>query len=261
MCKNRRGSEGFLECFERGLTRVGPDKWCLLAGESGEGYDDFGVILDEASVEVGESEERLDFLDGTRDWPVSNDAGFFRIHCYAGGGDDESEVFNGIGVEGGFVQTGVKIVVAEALEDGADMFRVIFWVVGKDEDVVQVYDDVDVAQVLENVVHECLESSGTVRHPEGHDEVFVRAVTGPESRLPFVSFSDADVVVSGSEIDFGVDAGGAKAIKKVADEGDRIAVLLGDTIESAIVDAKPEGSVFLLREEDGGAGGRVGGTE
>ncbi len=65
-----------LECFERGLTRVGPDKWCLLAGESGEGYDDFGVILDEASVEVGESEERLDFLDGTRDWPVSNDAGF-----------------------------------------------------------------------------------------------------------------------------------------------------------------------------------------
>ncbi len=103
--------------------------------------------------------------------------------------------------------------------------------------------------------------AGAVRHPEGHDEVFVRAVTGPESRLPFVSFSDADVVVSGSEIDFGVDAGGAKAIKKVADEGDRIAVLLGDTIESAIVEAKPEGSVFLLREEDGGAGGRVGGTD
>ncbi len=70
----------------------------------------------------------------------------------------------------------------------------LFGVVGKDEDVVQVYDDVDVAQVLEDIVHECLESSGAVRHPEGHDEVFVRAVTGPESRLPFVSFSDADVV-------------------------------------------------------------------
>ncbi len=55
--------------------------------------------------------------------------------------------------------------------------------------------------------------------PKGMTRVFVRAVTGPESRLPFVSFSDADVVVSGSEIDFGVDAGGAKAIKKVADEG------------------------------------------
>ncbi len=63
-------------------------------------------------------------------------------------------------MEGGFVETGVKIVIAEALEDGADMFRVIFWVVGKDEDVVQVYDDVDVAQVLEDIVHECLESSG-----------------------------------------------------------------------------------------------------
>ncbi len=40
VCKNRRGSEGFLECFERGLTRIVPDKWCVLAGEPGEGYDD-----------------------------------------------------------------------------------------------------------------------------------------------------------------------------------------------------------------------------
>ncbi len=132
MCKNRRGSEGFLECFERGLTRVGPDKWCLLAGESGEGYDDFGVILDEVSVEVGESEERLDFLDGTRGLGQSRTTRVFSGSIVTPEGETMNPRYSMVSVwKVGFVQTGVKIVVAEALEDGADMFRVIFWVVGK----------------------------------------------------------------------------------------------------------------------------------
>ncbi len=71
----------------------------------------------------------------------SNDAGFLRIHCYARGGDDESEVFNGVCVEGGFVETGVKNVISGGVGGRSDMFRVIYWVVRKDEDVVQVYDD------------------------------------------------------------------------------------------------------------------------
>ena len=38
-----------------------------------------------------------------------------------------------------FVSSGKKVVFSETLEDLSDMFLVLFYVVGVDEDVIQVY--------------------------------------------------------------------------------------------------------------------------
>ena len=73
------------------------------------------VVVDESSVEVGESEEGLDCLDVMRLGPGSDDLGFGLVHRNPRGRDDEAEVFDGVGVEGGFREVGVEVVFSEAL--------------------------------------------------------------------------------------------------------------------------------------------------
>ena len=67
------------------------------------------------------------------------------------------------------VRTCVKSVFPEAAKDFFDVLPVRVHVVGEDEDVVEVDDDTVVEEVLENVVHETLESGRSVGKSEGHN--------------------------------------------------------------------------------------------
>src|ERR1700730_17037468 len=53
-----RGESGF-QGVERGLTVIRPEPRNVLLGEAGHRSDNIGVSVDEAAVEIGESEERL----------------------------------------------------------------------------------------------------------------------------------------------------------------------------------------------------------
>jgi hypothetical protein len=72
----------------------------------------------------------------------------------------------------------------------------VLFIFGIDENIVQIYDDEDVSHVAEYVVHEVLESGGSVGHSEWHYQVFERSVTSSESGFPFMTFSYAHVVVA-----------------------------------------------------------------
>ena len=104
------------ECgFERleGLLSSGiPPERDVLSGESGQGHDDFGVVVDEATLEIGESKKRLDVTNGARCGPFVYDASLLGIHGKTVGSDDEAQIFDLGGMEGGFVEAGMEIVVA-----------------------------------------------------------------------------------------------------------------------------------------------------
>ncbi len=82
---------------------------------------------------------------------------------------------------------------------------VFFGIPRKDKYVIQVYHHVFVENVSEDTVHETLESSGSVGEAEVHDEEIEGAVAGSEGGLPFITGSDADKVVSSTEVDLGED--------------------------------------------------------
>ena len=71
-----------------------------------------------------------------------------------------------------------------------------------------------------------------------HDLELVRTISCAECGLPFVAFGDADKVVGSAKVDFGEDACRAQAVEKVGNEGERVPVFLGDSIETAVVDRK-----------------------
>ena len=86
------------------------------------------------------------------------------------------------------------------------MLFVLREVVGIDQDVVQIVNDIDIYHICENVVHEPLKSCGSVSKAFWHYQPLERSVSSPESGFPFVSFGNAYEMIRVPEIDFGVDS-------------------------------------------------------
>ena len=79
-------------------------------------------------------------------------------------------------------------------------------VIGIDQDVVQIDNDIDVYHIHENVIHESLKSCGSVSKAFWHYQPLERSVLSSESGFPFVSFGNVYEMICMPEIDFGVDS-------------------------------------------------------
>ena len=93
-----------------------------------------------------------------------------------------------------------------------------------------------------------LESSRSIGKTEGHNTPLEGTITGTEGSLPFVPFVDLDKVVCVPEIDLCKKSGLTRAIQEVGDVRKWVLVFLRDLIEAPKVDAKLQGTIFLLDE-------------
>jgi hypothetical protein len=130
--------------------------------------------------------------------------------------------------------------MSESSEDFSDLSPVLFFAIGINEDVVQVYKDADVEQVRKDVIHKSLKSSRSIHKSERHDTPFEGAVSGLKRCLPFVTFSDTDWMIGMSEVNLGIHLRFAPTFEEVRSAGKGIAVFLRDFIESSEVDAQSE---------------------
>src|SRR5882724_824110 len=125
-----------------------------LAGKTCKWNSDFRVSENETTIEVGESEERLDVFDFPGFQPILDDLDFVRGHGEAFGRQHVSEIFAGSDMELAFVCTSKQSISAEPAKYFLNMNFVFRNVVGIDEDVVQIYDDNDINHIRKDVVHE-----------------------------------------------------------------------------------------------------------
>ena len=137
----------------------------------------------------------------------------------------------------------------EVAEDLTDMFLMICWVVGINEDVVQVNDHANIQEITEDVIHEMLESCESIGKSEGHNEPFKRTIAGAESGFPFITVPNTDKVIGMSEINGGVDMGFTHSGKEVRNEQKGISILFGYFIEASEIYAEAEGFIFLEGED------------
>ena len=145
---------------------------------------------------------------------------------------------------------GEKAVKSESTENFADMLPVLLRIIGVDEDIVQVDDNRLIEQVLEDVVHETLESSRCVSKTFGDNQPFKRAITSPESCFPLVSLRNPDQMVRMAEIDLRVNPSFTGTVEEVGNERKWVVVFLGDAIESPEIHTEAQRSILLLDEED-----------
>ena len=130
------GSERFLEKFESGVAFQREVPCSTFPCEC-----DFRVIMNESPVEVGEAKEGLYVFNLPRFRPLLDNLNFFLGHCQAKVRQDVSEELNGISVLFAFIRFGVETVFPQASEQFADVFLVLFEIVGIDEDVIEIDHD------------------------------------------------------------------------------------------------------------------------
>jgi DNA polymerase III delta subunit len=70
-----------------------------LSYKEGEWLDDFGILLDKATVEVSEPEEYTDILEVARSFPIFNSGNLFWIHFDSFSTDDEAQVLDFLAVK------------------------------------------------------------------------------------------------------------------------------------------------------------------
>jgi len=109
-------------------------------------------------------------------------------------------------VELALVSLGIETVLVEAVEDFLDVCQMLFWVVGVDEDVIQVDNYRDINHIGEDVIHEPLESSWGIGEPFGHDQPLEGSVVGLECHFPLVPGCDAHQVVRMPEVNLCIDS-------------------------------------------------------
>jgi len=116
-------------------------------------------------------------------------------------GDDDAEVLDTCLLELTLVVSQVELVFAHALHDYPADVVMLLQGIHEDEDIVQVDNNHSLQdEVMEDLVHHCLEGRGAVCQAKVHHEGFKQATIRVEGCLPFITILDVDIVVSPADI-------------------------------------------------------------
>ena len=138
-------------------------------------------------VEVGETEEGLNVLDFVWFRPILDNLDFVGGHSQAVGREHIPKVFTGSDVKFTFICMGEKAVSVESAEYFPDVSFVLRKVIGIDQYVVQIDNDINVYHIGKDVVHEPLKSCRSVSKAFRHYQSLKGSVSSLEGSLSFIS--------------------------------------------------------------------------
>jgi hypothetical protein len=75
--------ETCFEVFKGFITGFIPRENYSFLGQVNEGLSDVGVVRDEVSIEVAETQKGLYFFNRSRYWPISDSISLCHVHGYA----------------------------------------------------------------------------------------------------------------------------------------------------------------------------------
>ena len=114
----------------------------------------------------------MNVLDFLRFWPVLNNLYFVVGHGEAKRRKDVSQILYQLRVKFIFLCFGIKTSLAEMLEYFFYMLVILGHVIQVDKYIIQIDHNTDIQKVGENVIHESLESRGSIGKAEGHYRPF-----------------------------------------------------------------------------------------
>jgi len=174
--KDRSFRKRMLESFECQLALVRPVPLHIRTSEASEGNGDVRIRKNETPIEVAKTKEGLDVLNLPRNWPAGDSGNLVRSHPETIGRQNVAEVFTGGDAEFAFWKLAIQPSSPEATKYLPDMSSVIGRIIGVDQDVVQIDDNVNVQQICEQGVKEALEGGRCVRKAFRHNAEVVGTV-------------------------------------------------------------------------------------
>ncbi|KIO14597.1 hypothetical protein M404DRAFT_119511 [Pisolithus tinctorius Marx 270] len=195
MSENGSGAEGILQAEESGAALLGKVPRSTLSREASEWNDDVGVVINESSIEICETKERLDVSHLPRLRPVADCLNLLSGHGETGGRKNITKVLDGVGVKLALLWLGIKTMLSKAAEYLFYMFAVRFHHVRKD------------------AINKPLEGRRRISQTEWHYSPLVRTIMSVESRFPFISICYADQMIGMAEVNLGIDFCAAWGVK------------------------------------------------
>ena len=148
----------FLHLVKSLLSCVIPNKRLVFLEKFVHGLGEFGEFPTEALVKFSKSQEGAYLFDALGDWPVTDSVEFHGVHHHLAFFDNKAKVFDFCFAEFTFRWFEIEVSFLEAFENVFGEAFEIFFVLGKDEDVIHVYNAKSLFNfILESVVHHCLE--------------------------------------------------------------------------------------------------------
>ena len=89
--------------------------------------------------------------------------------------------------------------------------------------------------ICKDVIHEGLKGGGSVTESKEHDSGFKESHGGDESSFPLIFHSDANVVISPTNVEFGEQGGFFHVVDEFGDQGERIGISDSVRVQVAVV--------------------------
>ncbi|KIN97862.1 hypothetical protein M404DRAFT_159354 [Pisolithus tinctorius Marx 270] len=177
--ENRSRAEGILQAEESRAALLRKVPRSTLSHKVSEWNDDVGVVINELSIEVCKTKERLDVSHLPWLRPVADCLNLLSGHGETGGRKIITEVLDGVRVKLALLQLGIKAMLSKAVE-------YLFY------DVIEVYHNADIKHVCKDAIDKLLESCRRISQTEWHYLPLIRTIMSVESCFPFISVCDAD---------------------------------------------------------------------
>ena len=121
-----------------------------------------------------------------------------------------------------------------------------------DEEIIHVDDKPSFCDhVMEEIVHEGLEGGRGISETKEHHSWFKESFMSDKSGFLLMSILDLDIVISPLDIKFGEDFCSLEFIDEVGNEWKGVCITDSVFINTAVVLARAEATIFLLDKEEG----------
>ncbi|KIO01164.1 hypothetical protein M404DRAFT_150664, partial [Pisolithus tinctorius Marx 270] len=191
--------EGILQVEESRAALLRKVPRSTLLCEASEWNDDVGVVINESSVEICKTKERLDVSHLLWLRPVADCLNLLSRHGETGGRKNITEVLDRVRVKLTLLWFGIKTMLSKVAEYLFYMFMV--------------YHDTDIERVCKDAIDKSLEGHRCVSQTKWHYLPLVRTITSAECHFPFISVCDADQMIGMGKVDLGIDFSMAWGVK------------------------------------------------
>ncbi|KIO14820.1 hypothetical protein M404DRAFT_119043, partial [Pisolithus tinctorius Marx 270] len=172
--EDRSRAEGILQEEESGAALLRKVPGSTLSREVSEWNDDVRVVINELSVEICETEERLDVSHLPQLRPVADCLNLLSRHGETRGRKNITEVLDGVRVKLTLLRLGIKAMLSKVVE-------YLFYVFA-----------VRLHHVRKDAINKPLEGHRHISQTKWHYPPLVRTITSAESRFPFIPICYAD---------------------------------------------------------------------
>ena len=102
-----------------------------------------------------------------------------------------------------FAELGIKLMVAKPLQNCSEMFLVLVFALGVNEDVINEHHHKFVQEIHKHLVHHMHEEGWGLSEAEGHNGILIKTVLSGERGLGNILLLYFELMISGPQINFG----------------------------------------------------------